>query len=83
MNEHEIKAAIVTYGRILDRAEAVLKDIDERMERLNASYAETAALHESAGREIERLAAELENRAQATAVLAAMARRNNENKKGN
>ena len=39
MNEHEIKAAIVTYGRILDRAEAVLKDIDERMERLNASYA--------------------------------------------
>ena len=56
MTDTEIKAAIVTYGTILDRTEAGLKEIDRHMESLGAMYADLVKIHEDAARNIAALA---------------------------
>ena len=69
VNETEIRAAILAFGAVLDRAEAVLKDIDSKMQALNETYAETVRIHEDAGRNIERLASMMDDKRKAETIL--------------
>ena len=72
MTDNEIAAGIITYGDILDRSEKAVREVASHIERLNGILTELVKCHDDAGRKIEELARQMEDKEKAEAVIRLM-----------
>lgn len=75
MTENEIKASIIVYGNIVDKAESIIGEINTSMEALSEQLAKVVKMYDDASRSIVELASQLENQQHAAAIMKLMKNR--------